>query len=98
MDINTLGQIFSHIPGNVYKYVGTAVSGNVNAEVTGKFALAANDSSVVTNVVDCGARGIFIHHNSDQTVTSDDFVLYGRVEEVVAEVVEEQPAESGDGE
>lgn len=93
MDINTLSKIFSYIPGNVYLYTGTPVVGDVNAEVTTLFVTAANNTGAVTNVVDCGARGIFIHYGSTDTVTSNNFVLFG----TVVEKPVEQPAPESEG-
>lgn len=94
MDIKVLSQIFSNIPGAVYLYNGPAVDGDVIVEITKKFVVAANNTAAVTNVIDCGVKGIFIHYNSDQIVTSNDFVLFGNI--VEPEV--EQPTEPEGGE
>lgn len=83
MNINVLKQIFSNIPGTVYLYVGPAIDGDVVVETTTRFVQAANSTAAVTNVIDCGTKGIFVHYNSNQVVTSNNFVLYGIIEAVV---------------
>lgn len=99
MDINTLSKIFSYIPGNVYLYTGAPVTGDINAEITSLFVAAAKNPRAVTNVVDCGARGVFIHYNSADAVTSNNFVLFGEVvEKPVEQPAEETPPVTEGGE
>lgn len=98
MDIIKLSAIFGYIPGSVYRYLGTISPGdNVVAKVTDEFTGDAGDNLLVTNVVDTGVSGIFIH--SPVEITTEKFLLLGQVQQpVVATPEEESPGEETNSE
>lgn len=90
MNISSLSALVSYAPGFLYKFTGdTAGIDNVSLHVTRLAATAANDNTIVTNVMILNKIGVIIY--SQVEITHDDLLLIGSVE--AEPVAEEVPTE-----
>jgi len=87
MDITVLSQLFGYSPGYIYIFNGQIPGESDSyAYITGELAKAANDNSIVSMVTYYG--NYFIVY-CQQSVTSENFTLYGEVQQPAPPVVEQ---------